>query len=310
MAQHDTRTRAAFRITLVGLGANLVLMGLKFAAGILGHSRAVLADAVHSLTDLATDLAVLIGMRYWNAPPDKGHPYGHRRLETVVTVAIGLSLATVGVGIAYDSLASIREHHAEAPGWIAFAAAAASIFIKEIVYRATVVVGKRIKSAALIANAWHHRSDALSSIPAALAVAVAAAYPSWTFLDHVGAIAVSLLILQAAWRIVAPAGRELVDAGAPPEVVQRITETALAIDGVDRVHAVRTRFVGSALQVDLHVMVRPDMTVREGHDISEKVKRALLASDMDVVDAVVHLEPDDESALGDSGPLEAVNPDA
>jgi cation diffusion facilitator family transporter len=308
MTQADTRTRAALRITLIGLAANVILMGFKFAAGIVGQSRAVLADAVHSLTDLATDLAVIIGMRYWSAPPDPEHPYGHRRLETAVTVAIGMALAAVGIGIAYDSLASIREHHAEPPGWIAFAAAAASIVVKEVVYRATVVVGKRIRSAALIANAWHHRSDALSSIPAAIAVAVAAVYPSWAFLDHVGAVAVSLLILQAAWRVVAPAGRELVDAGAPPEVVTCITRAALAVDGVDRVHAVRTRFLGSALQVDLHVMVRPTMTVREGHDISENVKEALLSCDLDVVDAIVHLEPDDESALNDSGPFKEATP--
>jgi cation diffusion facilitator family transporter len=299
MKEDPSRHRAALRITIIGLVANVVLMSLKFAAGILGASQAVVADAVHSLSDLVTDFAVIIGMRFWSAPPDEQHPYGHRRLETVVTVLIGVALAAVGIGIALNSLSSLQQEHAETPGWIAFAAATASIFVKEIVYRATVVVGKRIKSAALIANAWHHRSDALSSIPAALAVAAASIYPSWAFLDHVGAVVVSLLILQAAWRIVVPAGRELIDSGAPPETVERLHAIAIAVKDVKRVHAIRTRYVGSAVQVDLHITVKPSMTVRAGHQISEEVKRALISSEMDVVDAVVHLEPDDDSSLED-----------
>ncbi len=285
------RLRAARRITLIGLVLNVVLTSFKFVAGILGHSQAVLADGVHSLSDMLTDLMILVGTRYWYRPADESHPYGHRRIETLVTTILGVSLVAVGAGIGYHAIASYKEEHAVPPGWIAFAAAALSIVTKEIIYRWTIAVGRRIKSSALSANAWHHRSDALSSIPAAAAVAAAALKPSLVFLDHVGAIVVAIFILQAAWKIMSPALGQLVDAGAPKEARERIREIALATEGVRLVHAVRTRYVGSGLQVDLHVKVDPEMPVREGHRIAEDVTRRLLALGPDVFDVVVHTEP-------------------
>jgi cation diffusion facilitator family transporter len=285
------RFRAARRVTLIGLLLNVVLTSFKFVAGILGHSQAVLADGVHSLSDILTDLMVLIGARYWYRPADESHPYGHRRIETLVTTLLGVSLAGVGVGIGYRAIATYRDVHAVPPGWIAFAAAALSIVTKELIYRATIAVGRRIKSSALSANAWHHRSDALSSIPVAAAVAAAALEPSLAFLDRVGAAVVAVFILQAAWKIMAPALRQLVDAGAPREARERIVEIALATEGVRLIHAIRTRYVGSGLQVDLHVKVDPDIPVREGHRIAEDVTRRLLAEGPDVLDVVVHTEP-------------------
>jgi cation diffusion facilitator family transporter len=285
------RFRQARRVTLVGLVLNVLLTCFKFVAGALGTSQAVLADGVHSLSDVLTDLMVLVGARYWYKPPDESHPYGHRRIETIVTTVLGVSLGAVGVGIGYNAVVTYMDKHASQPGWIAFAAAAVSIVTKEAIYRWTVAVGRRIKSSALSANAWHHRSDALSSIPAAVAVAAAAMEPSLVFLDHVGAIVVAVFILQAAWRIMTPALRQLADAGAPAEARERIKRIALATEGVRLVHAIRTRYVGSGLQADLHVKVDPDLTVREGHRISEEVARRIVDGGPDVLDVVVHTEP-------------------
>ena len=289
----------ARRITWIGLGVNLLLTGLKFVCGVIGSSQALIADAVHTLSDSGTDVAVLVGIRYWTAPADEGHPHGHRRIETVITVVIAVVLAGVAAGLVANAVTTLRNEHAAGPGWIALAAASISIASKEAVYRWTIAVGKRIKSAALIANAWHHRSDALSSIPVVLAIAGAKIEPAFSFLDRVGAIVVSVFILRAVWQIGWPALQQLVDTAAPEKERQQIADVTLTIEDVKSVHAVRTRYIGSGLQVDLHIGVDGDLTVRKGHDISEVVKQRLLAEGPDVVDVVVHLEPDEKGEKED-----------
>jgi cation diffusion facilitator family transporter len=279
------------QVTLIGLVINVALSALKFAAGIVGNSQAVVADAVHSLSDTATDVAVLVGVKFWSKPPDECHPHGHRRIEFLVTIFIGLLLASVAFGLSYNALATLHEVQKGPPGAIAFFAAVLSIFTKEMLYRWTFAKGKEIKSTALIANAWHHRSDGLSSIPAALAVAGAALVPGFAFLDHLGAIVVSMFILQAAWKIVRPSVEQLVDRGAPEEICRGIEQLAFTTPGVQEVHAIRTRHIGSGIEVDLHVLVDPALTVEEGHQISEDVERRLIEYVSDVVDVVVHLEP-------------------
>jgi len=279
------------RVTLTGLAINVLLSALKLGAGIVGNSQAVVADAVHSLTDTVTDVAVLVGVRFWSRPPDECHPHGHRRIEFLVTIFIGLLLAAVGLGLVYNALDTLHEPHRSPPGPIAFFAAILSIFTKELLYRWTISVGLEIRSTALIANAWHHRSDALSSVPAALAVAGAALLPGLAILDHLGAIVVSIFILQAAWKIVRPSLEQLIDRGAPEEIRRGIEQLARATPGVQEVHAIRTRHIGSGIEVDLHVLVDPELTVEEGHEISEEVKRRLIDYVSDVVDVVVHLEP-------------------
>lgn len=288
------QVRQARRVTWLALVVNLLLAAFKFVCGLAGASHALVADSVHSLSDSSTDLAILIGVRYWCAPADADHPHGHRKIETVITVVISLVLTTIAVGLAYKSLATMRDQHTAVPGWTALAAALVSIAIKEGVYRRTMAVGRRIRSSAVIANAWHHRSDALSSVPVALAVIAARINPAWGFLDHVGAVVVSVFILGAAWRIGAPALKHLVDAGAPTKDLEQIIGIALSVELVCHVHAVRTRYVGSRLAVDLHVKVDGNLTVREGHEISETVKQKLLAEGPDLVDVVVHLEPYDK----------------
>lgn len=282
-------------VTWAGLVINLLLVAFKLVGGVLGRSQVIVADAVHSLSDTGTDVAVLIGVRYWSAPADERHPYGHGRIEAMVTALIAVALAAVALGLGYEAVASLAEKHALPPGRIALAAALVSIVCKEALYRWSVAVGRRVRSSAVVANAWHHRSDALSSIPAALAVAGARLHPSWALLDHVGTVIVSFIILQAAWRIGHPALQELADTGASEEDRRRIRGIAMATRGVNMVHAVRTRRIGSGLAADLHIGVDGGMTVREGHDVSEEVKQRLLDAGPALVDVVVHLEPDDDA---------------
>jgi len=275
----------------VGLICNLLLAAFKGTAGIVGNSQAVTADAVHSVSDIVTDLAVIFGARLWSAPADEDHPHGHGRIETLITVIIGLALCAVAIGIGVRAIRGLREGLAVAPSMIALVAAVLSIAIKEILYRWTAMVGRRANSPALIANAWHHRSDAISSIPAALAVAVALIDPEWAVVDRVGAVVVCLLILQASWRVLSPAIDQLIDAAAPAADRRRIEELALEVDGVEAAHALRTRYVGSDLAVDLHVEVDGGLSVGDGHEIAVAVRRKLLAEGPNVTDALVQIEP-------------------
>ncbi len=284
-------TSRVSRVGWVGLLCNLVLAAAKAAAGILGHSQALLADALHSLTDSVTDIAVILGVRYWTAPADEDHPHGHGRIETLITVVIGLAIGAVAIGMGTQAIRGLRHGPEVAPTGIAFVVALISIVVKEILYRWTARVGREVRSPALVANAWHHRSDAISSIPAAVAVAVTLIDPEWAVVDRVGAVVVCLLILQASWRILRPSVDQLIDAGAPAADRRRIEELALQVDGVEAAHAVRTRFVGADLAVDLHVEVDGGLSVAEGHVIAVAVRRKLLEEGPNVNDAVVQIEP-------------------
>jgi len=292
-AQRSGQARQVRRVTLWGLVVNVLLAAVKFLFGIVGASQALVADAVHSLSDLVTDVAIVVGAGFWSAPADAEHPYGHGRIETLITSAIGIVLGGVGVGLGYRAILTLPQWHESRPGWIAFAAACLSIVAKEVLYRWTADVGRRVKSSALVANAWHHRSDALSSVPVALAVLGTHVWPEWGFLDHVGAVIVSVLILHAAWEITWPALRELIDAGAKEHERQAILKLALDTEGVQSVHKLRTRSIGPGLQVDLHVLVEPELSVREGHAIAGVVKERLLNRGPNVIDVLVHVEPFD-----------------
>ena len=287
----DPRITMVTRAGWVGLVCNLLLAVFKGAAGIFGHSQAVLADALHSVSDIVTDIAVIFGAHFWSAPADEDHPHGHGRIETLITVVIGIALYSVAVGLGVHAIRGLREAPAIAPSAVALVAALASIIVKEALYRWTAMMGRKANSSALVANAWHHRSDAFSSVPAALAVAATLIDPEWAVVDRVGAVVVCLLILQAAWRILRPAIDQLIDAGAPASDRQRIEKLALQVDGVEAAHAVRTRYVGSDLAVDLHVEVDGGLSVAEGHDIAVAVRRKLLEEGPDVTDALVQIEP-------------------
>lgn len=285
------------KVTWIGLIANLLLAAFKFTVGVIGKSQAVVADAVHSLSDIGTDVAVLLGVKFWSSPADSEHPYGHWRIETLVTAIIGIALFIAGIEIAYKSITSINEVHKTGPSLIAIVGPMISIILKEVLYRWNKSVGKNIKSKALIANAWHHRSDALSSIPVLFAVLLASINPKFVIVDHIGAFVVSIFIMKVSWDILKESFGELVDVSAPKKDLKKIKDVIKKVTGVKSIHAVRTRKLGPGLHVDLHVLVDGNITVKEGHDISEEVKRELIEKGPDVFDVVVHLEPYEESFL-------------
>ncbi|MDP3981460.1 MAG: cation diffusion facilitator family transporter [Chlamydiota bacterium] len=279
------------RITWIGLAINILLALLKFLVGIIGKSQAVVADAFHSLSDMTTDFAVLFGIRFWDAPADDEHPYGHRRIQTLITIIIGIVLLFVAIGIGYKSIITLTEKHLAHPGWIALSGPFLSILLKEVLYRWTVKIGTATKSPAVVANAWHHRSDALSSIPVFISVLVSAINPDWVYFDHIGAFIVALFILKVSWDIIKPQLLELTEHAASPRDLNEIKMIVQNIKEVKTFHKIRTRKMGSEILLDLHIEVDPKLTVKEGHDISKKVKNNLIQKGPNIIDVVVHLEP-------------------
>jgi len=288
------------RITWVGAVSNLFLVGIKFAAGIWGHSSVIVADAVHSLSDLITDAAILLGMRFWSRPADRDHPYGHAKIETLVTLFIGAALAAVGIGLLYDAVHSIvgilKGKETLPPTWLPLIAALVSIALKEWLYRVTVNVGMATKSAATVANAWHHRSDAMSSIPAAVAIGACLALGNeYTFLDPVGTVVVAFMIIHVAWKVSQPTFSALLDSGASEAQCQAIAEVIHSFTEVKDAHKLRTRYVGpSGLALDVHIHVDPTMSVTEAHSLSHRIQQKLLMSGDNIIDVFVHVEPSDD----------------
>jgi len=291
--RHTTR-RTVQRITIAAIVVNVLLAALKLVCGILGRSRAVTADGLHTLADLSTDIAVLIGVQFWSAPPDRDHPYGHARIESVVAGIIGVVVGGAAPAFAFDAVRAILTSGAGVStirGTAPLLAACTSIVVKEGLYHWVRAVGRQCGSSALEAASWHHRADALSSVPAALAAGASKLVPSAGWIDPVGALIVAGVCLHAARQILGPVVAELTERGAEPDVLGVIRVVALKTPGVRDVHGVRTRRMGRMLFVDLHVLVDPDLTVREGHDIAEEVKRRLLNAELRVGDVVVHIEP-------------------
>jgi len=281
-----------YRVTWIGVAVNIFLAFIKLYLGIIGNSKAMIADGVHSISDLGTDFAIIFGVKFWSKPPDECHPYGHRKIETAVTFLIGLVLVSAAVFIAYDSFIGLRDTSSHPqPKWIAFYGALISIVFKEVLYRWTLKAGKKIQSSALMANAWHHRTDALSSIPVGIAVAAAAYNPKFSILDHIGAFVVSIFIFHAAWKIIKPSIMEFFDGGALTHERQQIENILKKVDGVDSIHKLRTRKVGSGICLDVHIQVNGKLTVKEGHEISGIAKTRLLNKGPNVIDVIIHLEP-------------------
>lgn len=279
------------KVTWVGLGWNAALSVAKLVVGVVGNSQALVADAVHSASDFATDVAVIVGSHFWNSPPDAEHPYGHRRFETLVTIGIGLAVAAVGVGIGYKSVLALLAGEVSHPEMSVAIMALASILVKEGLFRYTRNAGRKIRSQALEANAWHHRSDSFSSIPVLVAVIFAILLPEMWFADSVGALIVAFFIMHSAIEIAAPGLHQLVDRGANPEILENLRNLALSHPKVISLHGLRSRYVGSDLHVDVHIVVDDQMTLKDAHDVAEEVEQRLIDSDENVVDALVHIDP-------------------
>ncbi len=287
----SVKIRQVRGVTLAGMAVNVGIAAAKAVAGWMCSSQALVADAVHSLSDLVTDAAVVLGVKFWVAPADDEHPYGHGKIEALVTLFIALALAVVAYELgaaAVRRLAAGTE--AARPDLAACAVAVASIVLKELLFRWTRRVARRVKSTALEANAWHHRSDALSSVPVAAAVAAAWLVPSLAWADSAGAILVAVFILRVSWQLSMPALQELVDADIDSKAAA-VVAVAARVPGVRGVHKARARRYGGSFQVDLHVQVDPSLSVAEGHDIGHAVKEAVCSAGLDVNDAVVHVEP-------------------
>ena len=268
------------KITHLSIWINVVLTGLKFAAGIFGRSQALIADAVHSLSDFATDIAVLVGLRLSSKPRDDDHPYGHGKYETLAAAVIGLALAYVGVRIAWTAIHRVFDAlHGEVltmPSAWAFWAAVLSIVVKEWLYRATMKVARATGRSSLVANAWHHRSDAFSSVATAAGVGAAAFLGhDWLILDPIAALFVSIFIFKIAWQIMREQIGNLTDQSLAPEVCEEILAMARGIPGIAEPHHLRTRMVGHIPVIDLHIRLRADMPLREAHDIASALEQAL-----------------------------------
>ena len=297
MTGDDTSVRDAAaadirRVTIAGAVLNVALALAKLAGGIWASSQALVADAVHSLSDLFTDAAIIVGVKYWVMPADKEHPYGHGKIEGAVTALIGVAVAVVAVEIAWDGVKTLVWGEPKVPGLAALFVALASVVVKEALYHWTHAVAKRRNSPATEANAWHHRSDAISSLPVAAAVAAAHFCPSLKWLDSAGAVLVGVFILHVAWRIVKPAFEGLTDANCD-EATGEIERIARGVPGVRGVHHVRARRYGGTIQADLHVQVDRNISLVDGHAIGHDVKAAVLAAGIGVTDATIHVEPDE-----------------
>ncbi len=282
-------------ITFVGLVINVILSALKCSIGYLYKSQALFADGIHSLSDMVTDIIIIVGAKYWEQPADKSHPYGHKRIETLITLIIGIGLATIAIGIGCKAIINFNNPIKVSPSLSVLIVAIISILFKELLYHWTIKKGKEIKSRALISNAWHHRSDALSSIPVTIAVMGGYIMPSFLFLDHIATIIVTVMLLNAAWSIAKPALLEICETDAGSDIDLIIKNTANDISEIKEVHAIRTRKMGDAVFADLHLLVDANITVYEGHKIAAKLKKQLISSNERLIDVLIHIEPYEEN---------------
>jgi cation diffusion facilitator family transporter len=298
-ASRQEEYRIKRRVTLVCAAINLFLAGLKLLLGTIGHSQALIADGVHSLSDLATDAMVLVAIRFAHDDADAEHPYGHARFETVATMILGLLLLLVAAGIVVDAAERIgNPDRLSHPGFLALSAAAISIVANEGMYWYSVRAARQLNSDLMMANAWHHRSDAVSSI--IVLIGIAGSMAGFPALDAVGAIGVSLLIARIGWNLGWSGVRELVDTGATEEQLKEITSAIQEVEGVEDFHELKTRRMGQSLLVEVHVLVASYMTVSEGHMIGDRVRAHLLRQHEYISEVLIHIDPEDDASQPNS----------
>lgn len=286
-----TKERAIKDVTIVGIIVNIFLSVIKLVIGYFGNSQALIADGVHSFSDLTTDLSIIFGVKYWLAPADQDHQYGHHKIELLVTIFIAIILASVGIGILVKAIWSLNNNDIKTPSIIAFVGAFLSIISKEWLYHYTVEKAKKLKSSAVKANAWHHRSDAISSLPVAVVIILATFYPKLIFLDSVGAILVSIFIIYPAYKMFKESIANILDESVDEKTLKKIEKVSLKTNDVREVHDIRTRKIGETIFIDMHILVDGHISVKKGHDICEEVKKNLMKSNEDILDVLIHLEP-------------------
>lgn len=290
------RQKETYRVTIAGSIINILLLAFKFAAGILGHSAAMIADAIHSLTDFVTDAIVLVFVRLGSKPTDRDHDYGHGKYETLASAIIGVSLLVVGMMICYSGVT--KTYHAmcgeplQQPGFIALAAAVASVVLKEWAYRFTVRVGRRCHSEAVVANAWHHRSDALSSVGTTVGIGGAIILgEKWAVLDPLTAIVVSFFIMKAAWSVLSKAVDELTDGSLPKETEDEIESIVNEDKEVSVVHNLCTRRIGNRIAIEMHVRMPGETSLYVAHHHATEIEQRLKQRFGADTHISIHLEP-------------------
>jgi|SRR5690554_2173842 len=290
----QARDRAMRKTSVVGAIVNSLLTIAKVFFGIVGQSHALIADGIHSLADLATDLMVWVAAKYSNQPADKEHPYGHARIETAFTVGLGVVLIITAIGIVVDSGQRLLNPETLLhPTPIVLLIAAISILANEALYQYTIRVAREVKSNLLVANAWHHRSDAISSI--VVLIGVAGSLLGVTYLDVFAALAVALMIGKVGWDQAWTSIRELIDTGMEPKAAAAVRRIIENIEGVQSMHMLRSRRMGGSYLIDVHIEVAERLSVSEGHKIAEYVRYKLIESDKNISNALVHIDPEDDS---------------
>ena len=291
-----TREREIYKVTLVGSAGNVALLTFKFVAGFVGHSSAMIADAVHSLSDFLTDLVVLAFVRVSSKPQDESHDYGHGKYETMAAFLVALALLAAAAGIIVSGSLRLwawsQGEQLAKPGMVALWAAIVSIAVKEGLYQYTVIKGRRLDSPAVVSNAWHHRSDALSSIGAALGIGGAIALGDrWTVLDPIASLVVGLMLIKVSVDLLKRSVGELTDGSLPEDMEHEIVDIITAQPHVSEPHHLRTRRIGNCLAIEVHVRMDGDMTLAEAHRhvtlIEQSLKQRFGASTL----VTIHMEP-------------------
>ena len=290
------REKEIYKVTLVGGAVNVILLLFKFLAGVIGHSSAMIADAVHSLSDFVTDIIVLVFVKISNKPQDKSHDYGHGKYETLALTIIGIALMAVAIGIIVKGAVKIASwangETLEAPGMLAFWAAIVSIVLKEAVYRYSIIKAEQLDSKAVEANAWHHRSDALSSIGTAVGIGGAIFLGQrWVILDPIASVVVGAFIVKVAFDLLKNGIGDLMEQSLPDEVEAEILRLAASVPGVSDPHELRTRRIGNHYAIELHILVDGDLPLREAHEKASQVEELLRSHYGEETHIAVHVEP-------------------
>lgn len=296
----EVREKEIYKVTLIGSAVNAVLIVLKFIAGFVGRSSAMVADAVHSLSDFVSDIIVLIFVRIAGKPKDKGHDYGHGKFETLATVIIGILLVGAGIGLMINGIEavvrSLKGETLERPTMLALIVAIVSILSKEWLYRYTIRTGKKLDSQAVIANAWHHRSDAISSLGTLIGISGAMFLGiGWRILDPIAAIVVSVLIIKSGYDIVKPCIGELLEASLPEDKEKEIVSLVTNVPGILYVHNLRTRRIGNEIAVDLHAKMDGDLTLTQAHEKATAAENAIRSAFGNNSIINIHMEPVEDS---------------
>ena len=290
------REKQIYKVTLMGSVGNLALLIFKLIAGVVGHSSAMIADAIHSLSDFVTDIVVLIFVRISVKPQDASHDYGHGKFETVATFLVGLALMMAAIGIIEPGVRKLilwwNGAELEAPGWIALWAALLSIVVKELLYQFTVRKGKTLNSQVMVANAWHHRSDALSSVGAAIGIGGAIWLGQrWTMLDPLASVVVGLMLGKVAWELLKTSMAELTEGSLSEETEQEIIELICSVPNVQEPHNLRTRRIGNHIAIEAHIRMDGSLSLNEAHEQATAVERKLKARFGDKTYVSIHMEP-------------------